>query len=271
MRFKEFVTEQRPTVTTSSKEEVIAWIKQHASNYVKNSLDTNNYIARGVPSAVQYSIGDSSTFKRKAAHTKNYVNLFLETSPRWKKFPSRVSAYICSNGLFGAENYSGSDDPYLVIPADDAHVGVCPEEDFWISFERGFAKAKLNQFGNIDELNRMITMIGDVNKIKFSEVDSDEFHEQLEEILVEDIMKANKSPAALQLVQAMHALNVENLNDLLEIVLGPELNKFQQYKAHSVNVRTGTPFECWVEGKCAFIKVNKKSLEDTIEELKNAV
>src|SRR6476646_3650048 len=104
MRFKSFLLEtnlpNKPFVDTVTEVEFVEWIKKHASKYVSTSLGKDSAIFRGVASDVPFSLGDTSKFKRIAAHTENYVNCFLEKSPRWKKYPSRMQAYICTNSRY---------------------------------------------------------------------------------------------------------------------------------------------------------------------------
>lgn len=274
MRFKKFLQEDSTSNTvktamlSTDKEGIEKWVREHAAKVVQN-LSTKNMLMRGVKTGLEFATGDSTTFTRKAAYTKNFINLFIQDSPRWSKFPSRSSAFICANSFYGAEKYSSSDDPFLVIPADNAKIGFCPEMDFWISFERGINKAGLphEYFEDIGAFNARIDDIGHMLKIKFSETDAEELHDQLRDVTPEALMKARHTTWKLDLINAMHKLEVTNLGDLMEIILGPELNKFQHFPSTSMTAKNDR-HEMWVEGKCAFIKVNRATIDSTIEWLK---
>jgi hypothetical protein len=277
MRFKQFINESDFHVLGAgmSDKPVIApipigpfreWCKRHASHYITNVLSADNYIVRGVPSDTQYAVGNSAMFKRKSANTKNFVNSFIATSPRWKNYPSRESAYICADNLHTAAKYSSRYDPFLVIPADNAHIGICPRDDFWPSFERGLAHADLWNINDVADLNTFLTTTAETLNVHLPETDSEKLHDVLRS-WTKDVMKKVYHTAV---VDAMNNLDVDNMDDLLEIVLGPELNKFSQTTASNYHKRTGDR-EVWVAGRAAFIKVDGHNIEKIIRTLKDAV
>ena len=272
MRFKEFVTEviNKPFVDTVDEAEFLDWVKRYSPKYVSGTLSISNYILRGIPSEAKFAIGNSHDFVRKAAYTSNFVNLFIQSSPRWSKFPSRASGYICTNDEELARKYSRGFDSYLVIPADNAVVGVCPQEDFWPSFEIGLKHAGIKTLDNVNHINQAIEDIGDYLGVKFSEDDPKELHRTLRKIKQSDLMKIRNNDLKFDLIHAMNRLEVTNLNDLLEIILGPELNKFSYSKATDVQGRSEN-LEMWVSGRCAFVLYEKNKLKEKIEWLKNAI
>ena len=78
--------------------------------------------------------GDSSRLKRESANTGNHYNvLFSEILPSWTSFPKRNRSWICSNNKDYAFNFGT---PHYVFPVGDPLLGICPDMDWWNSFEK---------------------------------------------------------------------------------------------------------------------------------------
>lgn len=77
---------------------------------------------------------------RKSANTKNYYTLWLNNDDDWKRFPKRN--VICSSTYKYSLMYGK---PYVILPKNDTVIGVCPEPDFWQSFDIYYMPSDLNR------------------------------------------------------------------------------------------------------------------------------
>lgn len=83
------------------------------------------------------SFGDSNNFTRSAANTANWYALWIDNSRKWSDFPKRTKSYICTNSYSTADGYG---DVHVVIPLNNAHIGVVPSDDMWFGFKQQIAK-----------------------------------------------------------------------------------------------------------------------------------
>lgn len=74
------------------------------------------------------------TSERKSANTKNYYTLIMSSSPKWSKYPPRNLSLICSTNYQFASDYGM---PLVVLPENNARIGICSEEDLWASSYNG--------------------------------------------------------------------------------------------------------------------------------------
>jgi len=114
------------------------------------------YRGGNYPSISELYFRDPMTYpeQRKSANTANYYTLWMDSSPKWIKFPKRSRSLICSNNPEVA-NYFGI--LSVVVPTRNCIIGICPEDDLWNSFERT-AKTQLNTFN--DFLSRAFELNG---------------------------------------------------------------------------------------------------------------
>lgn len=155
MRFKQFLIEGKFTSSLrhNKKTNILKFIKEHCSEYLKNEKSTPIY--RGFVSDSKkipkswYVIEPSKHERISKGDAKgNVYTLLIDSLPEWKNFPKRSKSMICSTNYSYAGNFGG---PRLVIPFDGAKWGVCKDNDIWHSFNH--AKDVLGIY-RIDEINR---------------------------------------------------------------------------------------------------------------------
>lgn len=144
LTFKQFIREgveewSKPI----SVDEAIEFLEKNCVQSMKNRP-----LWRGGP-RTRISYGDSHLGEpRVSANTSNYYTLIVDNLPAWKFFPKRSRSFIGSSDIDGA--YDVGPGPCLMIPFDNAKVGVCPREDFWTSFD---------SIESLEDLNYMLSNI----------------------------------------------------------------------------------------------------------------
>lgn len=109
-----------------SDSEIMAWVKENASQY----YESGTTIFRGTYEHMN-GLLDTTKLKRRSANSYGYYNMWIDNHPNWKAFPKRSESIICATRETTSELFG---EVHLVIPADNARIGVCPEADIWGSF-----------------------------------------------------------------------------------------------------------------------------------------
>lgn len=108
------------------------------------------YIYRGMLGNEAVYLGLGKRINRTSANTHSFVSTIVdELMPEWDKFPDRLKSFICTTNKPDAEAYGNI---FYVIPLDNQDIGVCPERDFWFSFEHQYKHT-------IEDINRLIFLI----------------------------------------------------------------------------------------------------------------
>lgn len=269
MRFSAFLNEQArvrigaPKTQTISNEEAKAFLD--ANPKAKQALKNGHKIYRGWSSDNSGNqFGDSRTFKRKAAYTKNFINSFLTTIESWKHLPSRQSAFICSTSKDDAARYG---DVFIVIPSDAARIGVCPDSDFWYSFTKTLSNFKNNRV-DIDRLNSLINQIDIVMAEKLSGKTSSQLRDYFSNLDSDDIESiAHAAHASVKQIFLIMAdkMSAGNLNfaELLDELLDADTNGFYEASGPSA-LSAASDSEVWINGECIFISVDNEKFLKTV-------
>lgn len=269
MRFKEFIAEDAPPPTGPTSKSItldraVKWAKTMAPNVMTKVTIGKFNLYRGVMnSRGDYQLGNTEWFKRVSKNTMNYYTKFISTSPRWKDYPSRESAYVCTNRQGIAEGYGTV---FLVIPADDAKLGIIDSHDMWKAFPA------LERTFELPGLNSLNILLVDLMKCTIGKVVPDTDVEELRKVmrgwtlkLLHDIGEG-KYPKRARLqstteysIQTAVAVMVEkgftNFEELLEYCLDPEVNKkFTTKRAMETQVNPTAAKEIWFEGMAIFIR-----------------
>ena len=279
MRFKDFLKEDEelPTIPKSSKTTLVAakkWVLAHSPEYAKKMINGER-IYRGQTTTSSFEIGYSHSFKRKSLNSKNFYTKFIAQSPAWKEFPSREHAYICATSVELAQGYGHT---YLVVPADNAQIGICPAHDIWISFPR------LNGIADIKSINSLNYFLEEFYRVVEGGAAPEDLSSVMKtwtpEILREGSIGHNKTglrmsshscvEEARAYANAMEKHGFKNFKELTEWMLDPKDNGFYHLEAKDIP-STGLPdnTEIWIEGDMLFVK--REVANDFIDLLKELI
>jgi len=230
---------------------------------------------------------------RKSQNTKNaYTRLFSSLLPSWSKYPPRNKSFICTTDLSITKSYILEDDftkgQYIVLPKNNAKIGVCPSTDIWYSFPLLENDYSLYTLENINfRIYEFIKIVSLENKniphdlsdiIKMFLYDSDEsiksYFKMLAKYTEKNIDKIIKkieeedreyriSLFTKTIIRDMNELkNIKdpyNLLTMLDRILDPKRNKFRlttinNFKLTEEENKRGR--EVWTDSPCLFISLN---------------
>ena len=270
--FKQFLREEesrKVQTTPVEHDELIKWIRQHAMKYANKILNHDGQlIFRGMgPVNENYLIGDSNTFRRKSANTDNFVQTFIASSNRWKGFPSREQAYICSSSLKGGYGHI-----YLAIPADDAKIGVCSSHDFWWSFHDSLSSWQMpDEIADIDSINTLLRFIKNNSKYDLDEDNAESLRANLRKITftaLKDIMNTHGEFGNFLAFfeDEIDRKHLNNLEEFLDVILDPVKNNIEHTTPDHLDKLDNR--EVWINGKTAFIKIDSNQIGSVAQLLK---
>ena len=219
-------------------------------NLIKKSyyigLNNKYRIYRGINNDANYMYVNPKLVTRRSAYaSKNYYTELLDFFKSWKDYPKRSKSLICTTKYGYASKYAAdSDGIYVVIPKNNAKIGVCPEEDIWSSFQEisNLNFETLNDF-NID-LAKLFTTIYDSPTVSIVKACKNITKRTLEIYdIVDDsniLIDFNKS-------------NYFTLYEYLEHLMDPKLNDFELITVNDLS-RYDTSHELWTDSECILIK-----------------
>lgn len=269
IEYIKYATKSRSKKIDLTAKQIINWIEKNSPQYIKRAKTTP--IFRGKFSHEVVTMVSPQDFTRQSANTSNIYTELIDSFPSWSDYPKRSKSLVCSTANEGYVTQYG--EIHLVIPVDNAKVGICPVSDFWGSFKT------LQDVGidDMDEFNNTVYDIVDTKsvvsstkkfKIKNAKIYDtynsfnerfvyNSFNERFVKHLMNSIVKNNSS-----------------LYDELEKYLNPKDNGFKNTTASQFNDKTGNKStdgmegkEVWVSGTCMLINLSTSLNNETIEEV----
>ncbi len=245
--FKQFISESFDVVET---DDVDGWCEKYAPVYSERLIkDPSLQIYRGFSREPVVNSGriDTNNFNRTASATSNYLNLWMSTTPIWNDFPRRDKAYICTTAHNTADGYGKV---HVIIPADDAKIGICPSDDIWDSFTRFTEK-----YLSFPNLNYQISLGAPLIKpglASLAQTDPEALTSLLQQLTVEVFEKVLKrgdvtKNESLDVIKAMNDYRVKTIADLLDVAFDPIKNGFTV--ATGATYSGGKNREIWIQGK----------------------
>lgn len=264
--FKTFLYESF-TPTTLSSVDAERWINRNAPSYIDNLLANDKLaIFRGMKLHVPFGTIDTNGFRRTAANTGNYVNLWTSSDSTWADYPKRESSYICSSFASTAEGYGS---PFLVIPADSAHIGICPAFDFWVSFPEVGKKTGVT----LPSFNTLLRMLSESLPYRIKGVD---FSSAATDFAVLEKLLMATTPEILEgypeydvpqnTIKLMEKHSCKNLHELFKIIFDPKAADFSHIKARDYRGAGAIDREVWVQGKVLLLNLDLNDHTDSEDE-----
>lgn len=267
-----------------------------------HSTDKNKHgrLFRRAPDGADFQLLDPGISQRRSIESENLHLTVLSTFPSWEDWPVYNSSVIGLTGLI-TNGYNNA--TYEVIPFDGATMGVCPNEDVWISFGgySGQPGSKISTVGTLlwhlglytddpklyDKIASMDT--AGVRERRRSEKDDsyedERYHRFLDNVMsmYEDVPnrkhEVKKETYKVSRMQGYKTVEVEmqryalptgpELADIVDAIFDPAHNGFKKYeygKQFQTFVRKGKQF--WTDSKCYLRKVETSATSESVKQLK---
>lgn len=218
-------------------------------NYYKKN---KTYIFR----AIQFFNGDfgfvdpSKGQPRMSANTANFMTLFMDNLPAWKKYPKRSKSIICSTKREEAIGRGGG--KYIVFPYDNANIGVCSDRDVWMSFPVLYPSLVADFNDDIQTL--LYEIEADRKK---AQIDYNYLLESLAEMTKEDfsddIIQEIETGIIKDLVQESFAVSKSEIEQYFNDELDPKRNGFSLAK---VGQKIPDTREIWIDSPCVVVDID---------------
>lgn len=217
-----------------TKYQAVELIKKNCFDIVKTYSKTKGRIYRGasgIDDYYDYQIVDPTKGKlRRSKNTRNYYTLLMDNLTPWNVYPKRSRSIVCSTNIHKASGYGNL---YVVLPYNNAKIGVCPSEDIWDSFEQSI-KQNLNTF------NRILQSLLSVGKESVLDIDKNwktllanfkdsEAYIQSGLYAMDTIDAKPKIWNGYDLYDTIYdkIVNGQSYRQIFNTMLDPKLNKFQ--------------------------------------------
>lgn len=127
-----------------------------------------NYIYRGLRGRHFMDfmeVTPSKSVRRSANEKTNIYNLLVsDILDNWSGYPKRSKSAICSTNKTTAASFGKI---YVVIPQNNAYFGICPADDFWMSFDNTFEEYDISSMNAFSlRMQRFIVYCGKVLQIQ---------------------------------------------------------------------------------------------------------
>lgn len=191
-----------------------------------------------------------------------YTLLFSDILSNWSMYPKRNRSFVCTSSLNVAKGFGK---PYILFPANETNIGICPTDDMWDSFKN----SKLVN-GSIDAfVSDYIYFIDTGLELYFNSsylYDANELKNILDELTKH--VKNNKEKMLSmfgnykRLRGTIDAVCDRNISicDYLNEQFDPKTNGFNLTNIENYNLDTYDGNEIWFSGDTLFIYRNDKNI-----------
>jgi len=259
MRLDNFlITETRSKKISES--EAYAFANDYCSNALNGYIKGTSRIFRGNSYLGKYYYMWEAGSERTSPYADNNIyNLLLSNLPSWKKYPKRNLSLVGTTDADSASHYGL--DIFVVLPIDNAKIGVCPDYDIWDSFVGSYAGG-LNSFNGqlaraIEKLTGAVIRVGEPKTYNVLLNHLNEIDNWKKRKPSRGIMKKEASEFLPYILAEKYINNPKiKLIDIIETILDPEDNGFKLMKSGS-RFTSGTAKEVWTQDKCVLINMRE--------------
>lgn len=244
-----FVDREEAERNTSDIEptKFIAALKENCSDALSGMKNNMGYIFKGIPGMKkEFFLYDSSTVERTSANTNNFYTLFMSKySPEWAKLPPRNKSVICSSSYEMARGYGT---PFQIFPFNGTKIGVCPEDDLWMSFGKSGIK-DLSDFN--DQMAVLMTRIF-ANRDTFSYFDVKKINVVIANNIEQFLKMTIDSETMPKMPQWFTPFIGKTVGEAVNALLSPKYFKLLNTRSYFSEIIENK--EVWFSGKCIIVR-----------------
>jgi len=263
MKLKQFITEEYLNSSRGIKLSSARLYELIKSGDYDVALKNKIQIYRGVNSTNDQIIINPKNHVRVSANTLNIYTKLIDSFESWEDYPKRSESLICSLNIDVATSYGNL---YVVLPKNDAKIGICPTDDIWSSFNnigdmvifnetiytfilKPIEKAFRFKFKTDFDDHGLIDILKSIKFIRH--YDNDRFKMRVKN----KILNLNYYDLSY-LRKFINNDNYDNLYDYLEYIFKPELNDFTLVKLKDFNSLISDDRECWTDSESIMINAD---------------
>jgi len=232
-----------------SEEQVRGLLKTNCKQFKPTKL-----IYRGLKTPFEYGMVDPKKGSSIYTESESYYSFLVDWF--WKKYPKRGQSVIGSLDRKYASNFGSN--VYIVVPFDNAHFGVAPDNDFWNGFKY------VNRTLKIPDMLEFDRLIGDL--IGKPKSNRRQFFDLLNKV-ADKLNDKDKVKEVLEKIKGKHfryesfleyILNSkDDFKTSLQNLFDPERNGFKQDRYNNLAPRIfRSNYEVWTDSKCLLINEN---------------
>ena len=257
-------------------EETLKLFKNHCQYYVNISTPIYRGVYDSRITNYAYLISPAQ-HKRISANTENYYTLLIDNSPLWKDYPKRSESIVCSTSQAAAFSYGSVN---WVIPFVGSKIGMCPQNDMWVSFDKMNTELDVRDLGVFNNLlSSAYYHLVSKELVPFKGLngkDANQFFQQLKEFdkpsckkaILEWSIKADSHSYKEYKIFTHWNNSGLNFTEYLLTLLDPKSNGFELVKAENFSAPQDTKRgnEVWTDGDCLLIP--DKNYDDFMKMIK---
>ncbi len=247
-------------MNTMTLEETIDYVINHCQDFINHPfkvLRSINNSTNNISSKNSINYFHSDPVNRFSRDDKNFHNLIIDNSIKWKNYPKRNKSFMCS---LNNSNLGGNH--YVVIPEDDSRWSILPSTDIYYAFNETIEKFT-NQNMPIDRFFRYLEYTSDMYGIELSDINYKELKNNIE--LLEAAIKYAGSEKVHEFLKYFFENN-DNIWKCILTILDPKLNGVELLtwnEIYSSYEDVSTNNEMWTDSPCVFVDYN--NINDFIE------
>lgn len=266
MRLFELLQDKIPHKKDISELKFLEMLHAHAKN--------SHTVVKNAPIYVQDDSKEDFFIVRpdqKEIKSAFWIDKLIEDLLSWKGYPDRKRCIRAHTSIEGIGNKS---EAFVVIPFDEARIGICSTASFYRSFSQfdKFGIKRIDNSGLTEWIKMVVSGLNELDKDLNIEVKSLNFYVEFKAALkkIDSAVKSNHSALRKALVE------VEDLDDELRVVmkdlidryvtsidkyldekLDPHANEFEVSRIDSFHQFKDGDHEVWVSSPCLLVKRDK--------------
>lgn len=246
-----------------SEEKFMELYKKNCTQYVVGKEIYRGIDPLHINNISNYMLIDPKKVKRTSIERENIHTFLMSELPEWKDYPKRDHSVIGIPNINDIKMYG---EAYVLIPYDNANIGICPNDNIWSSFPMN-GTLSINSWSRLLENMGLIKYVDsyDLSRLKKHFINDEKF-----KIVVVDsnkykftisILEKNKENDLYVQIDKLYLPNydiksfIATMEGLWNIMIDYFSPKNFENKNYNDYIKTQSNFKAiWTDSKCLLIK-----------------